>query len=292
MRILILGSSGMVGHVLMLKLLEKGYDVTGISHTRRFTKDTILLDLTNQQEFDKFWEKQSFDLVINCCALLVQRCEERKTEAININAFLPHLLEEKIRYKHTKLIHISTDGVFDGIRGNYIEEDFPNARTFYGRTKALGEVINNKDLTIRSSFIGPDISQTGSGLLNWFFQQREMVNGFQNVRFNGITSIEFSNFIINIIEKDITGIYHLHASEVISKGELLIKLKKQFGLALIDINNQVTPCSNHALLNTRNDFNYTNKSYDQMLIDLKNWIYTHEELYPHYKRVFEMRNKK
>ena len=282
MRILILGASGMLGHVIALRLYSRGYNIVGLSKKRKIMDDTILLDAANRDCLEQFLNKSYFDVIINCIALLVNTSEKNRSTAIYLNAYLPHYLEDKYKNTKTRIIHISTDGVFSGKKGQYLEGQMHDTPTFYGKTKSLGEINNKKDLTIRGSFIGPDISSEGEGLLNWFFKQDGEVRGYDKVIFNGVTSLECASFIEQVIERPLTGIYHLGAPEYISKGDLLRRIKKVFELNHVYIVQDSQIISNHTIVNTRSDINYTVNNYDTMLMQLRKWIFQNKELYNHY----------
>jgi len=112
-----------------------------------------------------------------------------------------------------KIIQISTDCVFSGKDGGYKEDSFRDGDTIYARTKALGEINNNKDLTIRTSIIGPDINEDGIGLFHWFMKQSGTIYGFRNAYWTGVTTIELAKGIEKFIEYNVTGIYHFVPTE-------------------------------------------------------------------------------
>src|SRR5690606_24943808 len=117
----------------------------------------------------------------------------------------------------SKLIHISTDCVFSGNRGAYTEDDFCDANDTYGRSKALGELNNDRDLTIRTSIIGPELKTNGEGLLHWFLNQSTPVNGFTEAYWGGVTTLELAKAIKTALMSDLKGIVNLTNGESISK---------------------------------------------------------------------------
>lgn len=170
MKFLVLGCNGMLGHMVGLYLQEKGYDVLGFARTKSTLINSVVGDAWNIAFVKDLIRINKFDTIINCIGILNQACEEHKASAVYLNSYFPHELSRLTEGTHTQIIHISTDCVFSGEKGQYTEDDLRDGATFYARTKALGEIVNNKDLTMRQSIIGPDIDQNGIGLLNWFMQ--------------------------------------------------------------------------------------------------------------------------
>lgn len=282
MKILILGSSGMVGHVLMAKLSSSGHDVKGISRQRKVDSRTELIDLTKQFDLLYFLKDNQFDIIINCSAILVDESEKNKDIATYINSYIPHFLEAKFKKTNTKIIHLSTAGIFSGSKGEYTEEDNHDARTFYGRSKSLGEINNQKDLTIRGDFFGPDISENAVGIFNWLLLQRGEIYGYDNLYFNGVTTLELAKFVEYVIKNNLGGIYNIGAEIKISKGELLRKIKNQFNLQEIIINSNNMVSGDFGLINIRKEYSYTWINYDLMIEELKGWIKSSNHLYKHY----------
>ena len=172
-RFLVLGSTGMAGHTIALYLHEQGHDVTAFS-TKTFSYcNNINGDAANKSFVVSMLQDGNYDVVINCIGVLNQACDKEPSRAVYLNSYLPHLLVDTLRNSNTKLIHMSTDCVFSGKLGSYSENSFRDGETFYDRTKALGEVNDNKNLTFRNSIIGPDMKENGIGLFNWFMKQRD-----------------------------------------------------------------------------------------------------------------------
>lgn len=174
-KVLILGANGMAGHVITTGFRSdpSNFEVISVARTRSLIKPDILLDVTNFIELENLIKKTNPNFIINCIGLLNKSAEDRPDKAILINSYLPHFLENITQNSISKIIHISTDCVFSGYEGNYTEASPKNGIGFYAQSKALGEVINNKDLTIRTSIIGPEINSNGIGLFHWFSQQKE-----------------------------------------------------------------------------------------------------------------------
>ena len=164
-KILVLGATGMAGHLIALYFKEKGYDITAYStEPFPFTKNII----GNALETDNFkimLLEGDYDVVINCIGILNQVADKNRSLAVYLNAYLPHLIADTLKNKATKLIHMSTDCVFAGNSGPYYEDSLRDGTTFYDRSKALGEVEDDKNLTFRNSIIGPDMNEKGIGLL-------------------------------------------------------------------------------------------------------------------------------
>lgn len=272
----------MAGHIISLYLEHHGFDVFRISRSETNSDKSSKIDVSNTDELMTCIDEIKADVVVNCVGLLQKSCEERPDLAVLINSYLPHCLENHYRGTETKIIHLSTDCVFSGKKGCYTEEDLPDGRTFYDRSKALGEINNKKDLTFRMSIIGPDIDASGTGLLNWFMKQTGQVNGFTNALWNGITTLELAEAIEAAVNENISGVYQLVPKEYISKHDLLILFKKIFEKNDVDILPDSNFVMDKTLVNNRKDFMYLVKSYPEQLIRLRQWIEENSELYPDY----------
>ena len=283
-KVLILGAGGMVGHVISTYLIENDYYVSTVTAHHKLNSATTIIDVTEFNELKKYLDKAGFDVVVNCIGMLVKSSEEHKDQAVYLNAYIPHLLEKYYERTHTKIIHLSTDCVFSGKTPPYTEDSWPDGELFYDRTKALGEIINNKDLTFRMSIVGPDSQENGIGLFNWFFLQTGEIKGYTGAIWTGVTTIELAKAVKRAIEQDITGLYHLVPSDNISKYELLKLFKEAFMRSDISITPVDGITQDKTLLNTRTDFNYKVPGYLEMVEEMKVWIDKHNYLYPHYAR--------
>ena len=273
MKILVIGASGMAGHMITTYLKEQHHDVATLSGHHSYDHDTAIIDITDIRALTTYLATHSFDAVINCVGLLIKAAEKDPAKAILINAYFPHFLSKFYAQTPTKVIHLSTDCVFSGEKGPYTEVSCYDGTLFYDRTKVLGELINSKDLTFRMSIIGPDRSPSGVGLLNWFLQQQGTLYGYRKVYWNGITTLALAKAIDAALTTPLTGLYHLVPQEPITKYDLL---------TLVTIPPSDTPVTNKILLNTRTDFTHQIPPYPEMLQDLKLWIKTHPDFYPHY----------
>jgi dTDP-4-dehydrorhamnose reductase len=171
-------------------------------------------------------------VVVNCIGI-VKQAEAAKNPlvSIEVNSLFPHRLARLCCTKGIRLIHISTDCVFSGRKGNYTENDFSDAEDLYGRTKFLGEVSDEGCLTLRTSMIGREL-ETSHGLIEWFLSQGgKTVNGYKRSIFSGFTTNALADIIAKIIteNRNLHGIWHV-ASEPISKFDLLTLVKQVYGL--------------------------------------------------------------
>ncbi len=280
MRILILGSGGMAGHIITTYFEEKGYNVTNMSNKSQVNESTINMDVMGE-EFKKYLDINSFDVIINCIGILIQDSEARKDLAVYLNSYLPHFLEQKYLNSNTKIIHMSTDCVFSGENAPYKEDSPYDGQTFYDRSKALGEIKNKKDLTLRMSIIGPDLMADGVGLYNWFMAQEGEIFGYKNVLWTGVTTIELAKGMEAAIQQGLSGLYNFVPVQNISKYELLNLLNDVFrkNISIIPVENIII---DKTLINNRNDFNYKIPDYKEMVKEMRDWIKSHEKLYSHY----------
>lgn len=277
-KVLVLGAAGMAGHMVSLVLRDRGYDVTPLARKQVPLANLKLLDVQSP-EFESFLQATSFDAVINCIGVLNQFAERNLADAIYLNSYFPHHLEQVFAQTSCKVIHISTDCVFSGKKGRYLETDIPDADTAYARTKALGELNNAKDLTLRTSIIGPDLSPQGIGLLNWFLQQKDSVSGYQGAIWSGVTTLQLAKVIVEALESDVTGLYHLTPGDSINKYEILNLFKQLFNKS-IEIVPMAEPRIDKSLVDSRRLF--TVPGYKQMFAEVAEWTKQRKELYSHY----------
>lgn len=283
MNVLVLGANGMAGHMIAVLLEESGWNVTRFVRSKKMDKpNTIIGNALNFEELKKIIQTNHFDGVINAIGILNNAAENNHPEAILLNAYLPHYLTEITKSLKTKIIHISTDCVFSGDRGDYIETDIKDGTSFYDRSKALGEIDNSKDLTIRTSIIGPDLNKKGIGLFNWFMQQENSIEGYKEVYWSGVTTYHLAKAIKNTLNNDISGIYHLVNNDKINKLNLLKLFNQTFKKNPINITENTHQKSDKSLRNTRKEILLNVPSYKEMMSELKGWIELHKDLYPHY----------
>ncbi|MEI6266707.1 MAG: sugar nucleotide-binding protein [bacterium] len=282
-KILVLGSNGMAGHVVTQTFIEAGYDVDNLTNTQQFNDKTVIMDLTDGAAFDEYLDKNSYDVIVNCVGILVELSDKRKDLSSYLNSYLPHYLEYKYKDTKTKIIHMSTDCVFSGDTGPYREDSPYDGQLFYDRSKALGEIINDKDLTFRMSIIGPDMQVAGVGLFNWFYAQTGQIFGYTKSMWTGVTTIHLAKAMVAATEQNLTGLYHLVPDKNISKYDLVSTFKEVFNRTDIEIEAREGVVADKSLLNTRSDFDFAVPSYEVMIKDMKKWVIGHKEFYPHYK---------
>ena len=284
MRILILGGDGMLGHQL-LDSLSARYSVWV----------TLRNKASNYQAFTKFNHKNSFygievssintlekiitdtqaDVVINCIGIVKQREEAQDAvESIKINSLFPHQLSSLCKKYDARLIQISTDCVFSGDQGGYVETDIPDATDIYGRSKLLGEVTVGNSITLRTSIIGLELSRK-QGLIEWFLAQRGTIYGYSNAIFTGFTTIELASIIDTLIIKypALSGLWHV-SSNSISKYQLLLDLALKLGRKDIKIleNNEFQCDRSLNSTKFKKATSYIPPSWDEMLERLADQI--------------------
>jgi dTDP-4-dehydrorhamnose reductase len=272
MKILIIGANGMAGHVITKYLKNQGNTVVTVARNNA----DYSVDIENTELVKLFFSniEQDFDFVINCVGLLVKDSVDRPDRAAIINSWFPHYLEYTYKNTYTKVIHLSTDCVFDGGKGNYIEDDTHTEMNSYGSSKSLGEINNSKDITFRMSIIGPEIKSNGTGLLNWVVTSSEQkLQGWENAWWNAITTLQLAKCInLYINTPIISGIYHLVSNEnKINKYNLLQKINTIYSLKK-DIVRTVGPKSiNKILVDTRQEFDFQISNYDTMLTEMRDF---------------------
>ncbi|HPF31074.1 MAG TPA: SDR family oxidoreductase [Candidatus Saccharibacteria bacterium] len=281
MRIFVLGDDGMLGHVVKQYFKEQGYEVKGTSRSNN--SDFQFDVMKNINDFEKFIADFKPEVVINCIGILNKVAEDNKPLAVMANSYLPHYIDDICRNNKIKFIHVSTDCVFDGKKGEYDEDSFKDATSFYGQSKALGEVDNDYNLTLRTSIVGPDKNENGIGLFQWFMNQEKETNGFDKVIWTGVTTIEFAKCMERAIQNNLTGLRHVVNNQQIDKCSLLNLFKKHFKKDIV-IKLKSDYVSNKSLVRTT-DFDFEIPSYDQMVKEMSEWVSRHEEFYSESQRV-------
>lgn len=282
MKFLVLGATGMAGHTISIYLQEKGHDVTAFS-TNSFPYCRNINGNAMDKEFMiSMLKHDDYDVVINCIGVLNQACDKEPSKAVYLNGYLPHFIADTLRDTKTKLIHMSTDCVFSGKLGSYKEDSLRDGETFYDRTKALGEIEDNKNLTFRNSIVGPDMKDGGIGLFNWFMKQKGTINGYSKAIWTGVTTLTLAKAMERAASEDLSGIYNLVNNESISKFDLLNLFNKHMRNGKLNVISSDSVNLNKSLVNNRKDFSFEIPSYEQMVIEMEEWIYNHKELYPHY----------
>jgi dTDP-4-dehydrorhamnose reductase len=228
----------MLGHKLVQTLrapIEAVCTVRRLDGLQRFgfyCPDAVVpgVDAFDLPSVERAVERVKPQAVVNCIGIVKQHAlAEAPIASLTVNALFPHRLNEVCARHGARLVHVSTDCVFDGARGTYKESDVTDASDLYGRTKALGELTDGA-VTLRTSIIGRELS-TKTGLVEWFLSKRGgRVGGFTNARFSGLTTTELSRVVARVLleHEGLTGLWHV-ASEPISKHDLLRKLNDGFG---------------------------------------------------------------
>ena len=233
----------MLGHAVWLNL-RKGYQTFGtirgdikelsVKCSLFNNNDTNIIDGIDVLDDNSL--KRAVDIaepkvVVNCVGLVIQlKNAQSAIPSISLNALFPHRLAKLCDERNIRIIHVSTDCVFSGAKGHYVESDFPDAYDLYGRTKLLGELTSKNCLTLRTSFVGRQLSGT-PGLFEWFLSQKSDVHGYKKAIFSGLTTYAFADIIRTLIEEypAADGIYHV-SIEPISKYDLLNRLKNALKL--------------------------------------------------------------
>jgi dTDP-4-dehydrorhamnose reductase len=240
-KVLILGVTGMLGHTLFAHLSkDENLDVYGTARTSEGLSGWFPPELSAKvrpnvdgDNFDTVIRALASiqpDIVINCIGLIKQLpVASDPLMAITINAQLPHRISLVCRTAGARLIHISTDCVFDGKKGNYTEQDTSNAADLYGKTKYLGEVHYPHCVTLRTSIIGHELKGK-YGLVEWFLAQEGRVRGFTNAIYSGFPTVEMARIMGEYVipSESLSGLYHV-SSEPISKYDLLKLVSEKYG---------------------------------------------------------------
>ncbi len=285
-RVLILGASGMLGHKLCHLMPGYGHQVFGTvrknaeslaRYTEVFGRCKLVggVDVLNDVALERAVSDTKPDFIINCVGLVKQHAAaDDRLLAIAINAYLPHKLAVLAREKKARLIHISTDCVFDGSRGRYTEADLSDARDVYGKSKYLGETTADEPaaLTLRTSFIGRELQHPAHGLIEWFLaQDGKSIKGFSNAIYSGFTSLELGKIIALVIERtpELSGLYQA-ASTAIDKFELLQLVKRIYGCGVTIVRDDAFQCD-RSMLNERfrQATGYTAPSWSQMIEEMR-----------------------
>ncbi len=272
-KILVFGANGMAGHVISKYLTTfKEYKIIKVARETNFGNIDYKIDVTNFKQVEDLIYNLSPNFIINAVGILNKFAETNPDQAILLNSYFPHFLFRCSKNCNCKFIHISTDCVFDGEKGGYSEFDQKNGKGFYAQSKALGEVLYEDALTIRTSIIGPELKKDGIGLFNWVINQKNEIKGYKNAFWSGVTTYELAKFInYIIINKNFKGLIHLTNNIKISKFDLISIINEVYNLNL-----KISPDYNYtvdkSLLNTRDDLKYKLPSYKEMIKDLKEFI--------------------
>jgi dTDP-4-dehydrorhamnose reductase len=283
LRILILGGDGMLGHQLLRQW-----------QGRHEVRVTLRRDPGAYAGFGLFKPENSYygvdivrtdellgvladfhpQAVVNAVGIVKQQSAAKESiPSIDINALFPHRLAVLCQAVEARLIHMSTDCVFSGRKGNYQESDLPDAEDLYGKSKYLGEVHEAHSVTLRTSIIGTELSRKKS-LVEWFLAQKGPIKGYQKAVFSGFTTMEMARIIERLLVQHphASGLYHV-SSAPISKLELLAKIKEKLGLSVqIVADESVSIDRSLDSRRFRMEFGYMPPAWDDMLDELINDI--------------------
>lgn len=236
MRILILGYNGLLASTFINFIKTKNVDYYSISRIQNKNKRNFFLgNFSNFKKLRDLIVKINPSHIVNCVGITKYHDSYKSFKKIKIiNTDLPKMIAKFCNKNKIYFIHISTDCVFSGKKGNYNETSKKDSKDLYGLSKSKGEVKNIYSTTIRTSFIGPEI-KTRKSLLNWFLNQRKIVNGYNNAFFSGLTSLELSQIIFKhfIFKKNFYNKIINVGGDRISKYNLLRFISKVFKKKII-----------------------------------------------------------
>lgn len=276
---IIFGSNGMAGHIISDYLKTLGWSICNVE-TNYLSCEKIDVSKDKDRLDIILRSNQDVDCVINATRYLVKQSELNLTDAIYINSWFPHYLERHYKDSNIKVINIGTDCVFSGAQGNYRERDRKDGIGNYALTKALGELSNKKDLTIRTAIIGPEVESAEPELFHWFMQQTGDVNGYTNAFCSGLTTLELAKFISQIVDTSISGIYHLCNIKKISKYDILKLIKHVWKKNNVNVKEYALDYGiDKSLVTTRSDFKYIVPSYQKMFEELKDYMNSKKGVY-------------
>jgi dTDP-4-dehydrorhamnose reductase len=234
-RVVVLGASGMLGNA-MLRVMAEKHDVCGTirsdSAKQYFSPELAKhlisgVDVENPTALESLFREQKPGVIINCIGLIKQLADGNDMcTAAPINSELPHRLATLCTKNGARLVHMSTDCVFNGKKGNYTESDTPDADDVYGRTKLLGEVTDSPHaITLRTSIIGHEL-HSANGLVGWFLAQKGKVKGYRRAIFSGFPTVELAKIVRDCVlpNAGLSGLYHVAATPI-SKFDLLSLIK-------------------------------------------------------------------
>lgn len=286
MKFFICGCNGMAGHTISLYLLEQGHEVYGFDLQESKLIKSFAGNAFDTETIERIIKEGKYDTVINCIGVLNQFAENNHAMAAFLNSYFPHFLAKSTEGTDTQVIHMTTDCVFSGKKGSYTEHDLRDGETFYDRSKALGELDDDKNLSLRNSIVGADINSKGIGLLNWFMNnttgEHPIVNGYTKAMWTGQCTYQLAKTMEAAAKERAHGLVNAVPDTDISKYELLKLFNKYLRGGRVQINPVEGVNADKSLKRTNWDFNYRIPDYEQMVAEMAEWIYKHKELYPHY----------
>jgi dTDP-4-dehydrorhamnose reductase len=293
MRILILGGNGMIGHK-MYQILSKfkedtwvtlRNDLSTYSFSSIYNYEKVIdnIDLTDFNKLSRILNEIKPDIILNASGITIRRGVEKiKSNTILINSALPHFLNEWVSFNNKRLIHFSTDCVFSGKKGDYLDTDIKDAYDLYGSTKSLGEIIDSQfAVTLRGSMIGREL-ENKTELFEWFLKQKnKKIKGFSEVIYSGITTVKMAEIILTLINNypNLTGIYNI-SSKPITKLALLKLCNEYFDVnAIIEMDGSYS--SNKNLISEKffNHIGMKQPNWEDLIKQLKDECIINNNLY-------------
>lgn len=279
-KVSIIGAGGMAGHMISCYLAKTGgYKIQNVSHSVKLSPDWILADVEDRGQIVAALEQFSPDIVINCAGILVKESELNPGTAAYVNGYFPHFLAKIGARNGFKLIHLSTDCVFSGVTGGYSENDPRDGKGFYAQSKAMGEVVNNRDLTVRTSIIGPELKPNGTGLFHWIMFSHGVVKGYDRAYWNGVTTLELAKAIEAFIVSGTVGLCHLATTGSTSKLNLLKLILEVWDREDPELVKDGSVVCDKTLVSTRQDLPYKPSDYRKQLEEMREWICAHKTMY-------------
>lgn len=264
MRVLVLGASGMLGNAVVKVFTAKDQHqvwgtIRNAASSRFFTaKENLKLltgvDVLDEDALVEVFAKVQPDVVINCVGVIKQ-LENAKDPltVLPINSMLPHRLSKLCRLARARLIHVSTDCVFSGRKGNYVEDDLSDAEDLYGKSKFIGELHDDSHaITLRTSIIGHELG-SNFALIDWFLSQKGKVKGFTRAFFSGLPTFELARVMYDYVlpQPHLAGLYHVSA-EPINKYDLLDLVAKEYAKVI-----EIEPYSDFKIDRSLNSSKFT-----------------------------------
>jgi dTDP-4-dehydrorhamnose reductase len=287
MKILILGAGGMAGHIIYHQLkANTQYQVLNAAREKIFD-DTFIFDAADKQSVITLLDTVKPDIVINAVGILVKQANQNPATAILINSYFPHLLSALMKQRNGYVIHLSTDCVFSGHKGNYSVNDAKDAYDFYGQSKSLGELNNDNDLTIRTSIIGPEIKQGGTGLMDWYLKTTSNISGYTKVFWSGVTTLELCHIIEKSIALKEKGIIQLSNNQKIAKYDLLVLMGRYFNKNVLLIEKEEKTAHDKSLQCSTPVSRYNIPGYETMIQNAAAHVFANPALYQNnYSQLF------
>ena len=283
-KLLLLGSEGMLGReILNTLLLSNNYHIHATCRGATYRDYSDSSKFTQHTSFEASSFSSVFELldglkpevIINCVGVVKQHDEIESAKFFEINSLFPRIIEFWASNNNSKIIHFSTDCVFDGKKGNYRESDKPNARDVYGLSKVFGEISSDNSLTIRTSIIGHE-RDSSLGLLDWFLSQKDgRVEGYTKAFFSGTTTSYLAELVVNNLPKliEISGILQIGGPRI-SKFDLLELINE-----IYSTNVNITPSENLKVDKSLN----SSKAKEILNIEIQSWDYMIRHLYETHK---------